>query len=181
VILDLSAVGGAYIAPPEEGDTYAANARIKARAAALAAGRLALADDSGIEVDALDGAPGVYSARYGGDGLDDRGRVALLLTSLAGIAPARRQAEFVCHLAVASPDGRIVAESEARMSGRVAPAPRGSQGFGYDPVFELPGMGVTMAELASEAKDLVSHRGRAAALLLPELSRLVVDFASTAP
>ena len=175
-ILDLSAGGPGYVAPPEDGTTYAENARIKARAAARASGRLALADDSGIEVEALGGAPGVHSARYGGEGLDDAGRVDRLLVELADIVPARRQAAFVCHLAVAAPDGLIVAEAETRLGGRVAMRPRGNNGFGYDPVFEVPALGATMAELAAAAKDLVSHRGRAAALLLPELSRLVVDF-----
>ena len=180
-ILDLSAAGAGYAPPREDGETYADNARVKARAAALASGMVALADDSGIEVEALDGAPGVRSARYGGGGLDDAGRVSLLLASLAAVAPARRHAAFVCHLAVAAPDGRIVAESAARLAGRVAASPRGASGFGYDPVFEFPAIGATLAELAPGAKDLLSHRGRAAALLLPELCRIVVDFRSVAP
>jgi len=173
-VVDLSVAGPGYAAPPEDGATYAENARIKARAAAAATGCLALADDSGIEVEALDGAPGVHSARYGGAGLDDAGRVALLLETLAAVPDGRRAAWFVAHLCVSAPSGAIVASTEARLAGRIARAPRGAAGFGYDPVFVPVGSGQTMAELAPAAKDLLSHRGRAAALLRPSLRRILL-------
>jgi XTP/dITP diphosphohydrolase len=177
VVTDLAAAAPGYVAPPEDGATYADNARLKAQSAARATGRMALADDSGLEVEALGGAPGVRSARYGGPGLDDAGRVAALLDALSQVPPARRAASFVAHLTVAAPDGQILVEAQARVGGRVARVPRGDGGFGYDPVFELPGMACTMAELTPAAKDLFSHRGRAVALLVPALRRLAVDFA----
>ncbi|MCL6595020.1 MAG: non-canonical purine NTP pyrophosphatase [Firmicutes bacterium] len=174
-VADLSLAGDGYVPPPEDGETYADNARTKALAAARASGRVALADDSGLEVEALDGAPGVHSARYGGEGLDDGGRVRRLLEALSGVPASRRGAAFVAHLTVASPDGRVLAEVEVAVGGRIAFAPRGHGGFGYDPVFEPLGMGCTMAELAPAAKDLFSHRGRATQLLLPALRRLALD------
>lgn len=180
-VLDLSVAGETYVSPPEDGDTYAANARLKARAAAAATGRVALADDSGLEVEALGGRPGVHSARFGGEGLDDAGRVRLLLAELAEIVAARRQATFVCRLCLAVPDGTILAEVEARLGGRIAAQPRGRRGFGYDPVFEVPALRATMAELSGAAKDGISHRGRATALLVPTLARLAVDFRPVRP
>ena len=179
MVADLSLAGPGYQAPPEDGETYADNARIKARAAAAATGCLALADDSGIEVAALGGRPGVHSARYGGPGLDDAGRVDHLLAALAQVPMAARDAEFVAHLAVAAPSGEIVAQSEARLAGRVALVPIGALGFGYDPIFIVPSIGETMAELAPAAKDVLSHRGRACALLVPQLRGLLLDFATT--
>jgi XTP/dITP diphosphohydrolase len=180
-VADLSLAGGGYRPPPEDGETYAENARAKALAAARATGRVALADDSGLEVEALDGAPGVRSARYGGEGLDDAGRVRRLLEALSEVPAARRGAAFVAHLTVAAPDGRVLADVETAVAGRIAAAPRGSGGFGYDPVFEPLGMGCTMAELAPAGKDLFSHRGRAVQLLIPFLRRLAVDLRAAPP
>jgi XTP/dITP diphosphohydrolase len=145
----------------ESGRDYAENAKIKAATFAKASGLVALADDSGIEVDALGGAPGPLSARFGGEGIGDEGRVALLLERLAGVPPEKRTARFRCLIAVAKPDGEANL-FEGRCEGRVAEAPRGESGFGYDPVFLLPERGLTLAELPPQEKNAVSHRGRAA-------------------
>ena len=144
---------------PEEGGEYAENARVKALTAARATGLPCVADDSGLEVDALEGAPGPYSARYGGEGLDDRGRFLKLLSALEG-EPAPRTARFYCVAACGWPDGRsVVASGECR--GEILPAPRGEGGFGYDPVFRPEGERRSMAELGRDEKDAISHRGRA--------------------
>jgi XTP/dITP diphosphohydrolase len=145
---------------PQEGDDYAANAVAKARAVAEALGRSALADDSGLEVEGLGGAPGPRSARYGGPGLDDAGRVARLLEDLAGLRGDARRARFVCVAALAEPGGAVrTARGECR--GRILRAPRGRGGFGYDPVFEVGDSGCAMAELPELEKNLLSHRARA--------------------
>jgi XTP/dITP diphosphohydrolase len=145
----------------EAGGNYAENARIKATAFAKASGLVALADDSGIEVDALGGAPGPLSARFGGDDISDGQRVALLLRQLEGVPPEKRSARFRCFIAVARPDGQT-SLFEGHCEGQVADEPRGEGGFGYDPVFLLPERGLTLAELPPEEKNAVSHRGRAA-------------------
>ena len=147
----------------ENGATYAENARIKAVAYAARSGLVTLADDSGLEVDALGGEPGIYSARYAGEKATDAERVAFLLRKLEGVAPARRGARFVCVIAIASPEGDVTF-CRGECSGVIAAAPRGDMGFGYDPVFLLPDRGLTVAELQPEEKNRVSHRGRAAAL-----------------
>ena len=140
------------------GPTFAENAMLKAKAICKAAGLPAIADDSGLCVDALGGAPGVYSARYGGEGLDDKGRYMLLLSSLRG-APTRA-AHFACAVACAFPNGDTLT-AEGRCDGSIAYAPLGEGGFGYDPVFLLPGTGKTFGQLTQEEKSAVSHRGRA--------------------
>ena len=151
---------------PEEGGDYAENARVKAQTAARVIGLPCVADDSGLEVDALDGGPGAYSARYGGPGLDDAGRWRKLLEELDG-TPTPRGARFYCVAACAWPDGdSVVAEGECR--GQILEAPRGVGGFGYAPVFApASGDGRSMAELAREEKDAISHRGRALEALAP--------------
>jgi XTP/dITP diphosphohydrolase len=146
--------------PDETGETYRDNALLKARAAAARTGTLALADDSGIEVDALGGGPGVRSARFGGPGLDDAGRTALLLEQLRGVAAPARTARYRCVIALVWPDGRE-RTVEGVAEGVIAQTPRGAGGFGYDPVFEDPALGRTFAELIPEEKAAVSHRGRA--------------------
>jgi XTP/dITP diphosphohydrolase len=154
---------------PDEGDDYEANAVAKARTAARATGRPALADDSGLEVEALEGRPGPHSARYGGEGLDDAGRVSLLLQELEGVPAEARRARFVCVAAFVEPQGRtLVARGEC--PGRILPAPRGSDGFGYDPVFLPEGEAVSAAELEPERKNALSHRGRALRTLLARIS-----------
>ena len=142
----------------ETGTTFAENAMLKAKTVCQAAGLPAIADDSGLCVDALNGAPGVYSARYGGEGLDDKGRYMLLLSSLRG-APTRA-AHFACAVACAFPNGDTLT-AEGRCDGSIAYAPLGEGGFGYDPVFLLPGTGKTFGQLTQEEKSAVSHRGRA--------------------
>jgi len=150
--------------PEEDGATFEENARIKAIAYAKALGVTVLADDSGLEVDALGGAPGVHSARYAGVGASraerDAANNAKLLRELAGVPHARRTARFVCVLCVALPDGSIVAEARGHFEGWIGEAPRGSNGFGYDPLLVLTD-GRTSAELAPEEKNARSHRGNA--------------------
>ncbi len=154
--------------PDEDGATFADNARIKARAgAALHPGRWVVADDSGLEVDALGGAPGVLSARYGGDGLDDTGRVAALLAAVRDADD--RSARFVCVLVAIGPDGAEHV-AEGRLEGRLAQAPRGANGFGYDPILIPAGGTRTCAELAPAEKDAISHRGAAARALRAALA-----------
>jgi XTP/dITP diphosphohydrolase len=145
---------------PEEGGDYEANAVAKARAAARGSGRLALADDSGLEVDALGGAPGPQSARFGGPDLSDSQRVEKLLAALADVPPEHRRARFVCLAALATAEGKI-ATARGECAGHILSAPRGRGGFGYDPIFEVGGRGESMAELSSAEKNQVSHRARA--------------------
>ncbi len=150
------------VAPEETETTYRGNALVKARAAARLTGTWSLGDDSGLEVNALGGAPGLYSARYGGPGLDDAGRCALLLQALRDVPDEHRTARFRCVIAIVDPQGReSVVEGVAE--GTIARAPRGSSGFGYDPLFYYPPLGKTFAELSDAEKSDVSHRGRAAA------------------
>ena len=153
--------------PPETGSTFAENALIKAGAAALATGRSAIADDSGIVVAALGGEPGIYSARYAGVGATDEENLAKLLRELRGHTD--RRAAYVCALALVEPDGREEVFEE-RCEGIVIDDPRGTNGFGYDPAFvpdeRTPGDERTMAELEPAAKDEISHRGRAARAFL---------------
>ncbi|MEZ4491885.1 MAG: RdgB/HAM1 family non-canonical purine NTP pyrophosphatase [Dehalococcoidia bacterium] len=148
---------GINVTVDETGSTYEQNARLKAEAFARAGDCLALADDSGLEVDALGGAPGLHSARYGGEGLDDRGRVILLLHNLKGLPPDRRKARFRAVVVVAG-CGTEARSFEGVFEGAIADAPRGNDGFGYDPVFLLPD-GRTAAELPPGEKDRLSHRG----------------------
>lgn len=144
---------------PEEGGDYAENARTKCLVAARAIGLACVADDSGLEVDALEGAPGPYSARFGGPGLDDKGRTAHLLEVLRD-APEPRRARFRCLAACGWPDGTSVI-AEGVCEGVILTSPRGDGGFGYDPVFQPEGYAGAMAELSVAEKDALSHRGRA--------------------
>jgi XTP/dITP diphosphohydrolase len=165
--IELDPLPDGVATPPEDGDTYAANALIKARAAAAATGRIAIADDSGIESDALGGAPGVRTARFAGEDATD----AENLAKLASEAPVGSGLRYVCVIAHVEPDGseRTFAATTA---GTVADTPRGAGGFGYDPLF-VPdgGDGRTMAELSDGEKDAISHRGRAARALREWLER----------
>jgi XTP/dITP diphosphohydrolase len=154
--------------PPETGETFAANARAKALHVTAETGLPALADDSGLVVDALGGAPGVYSARYGGPDADDADRNALLLDALRDIPPATRTARFVAVVAFSLPDGTVI-DTEGRLEGAIADAPRGTNGFGYDPVFLVGDTGRTLAELTDDEKNGLSHRARALAALRPRL------------
>jgi XTP/dITP diphosphohydrolase len=160
VIVPLADVPGATL-PEETADTYEGNALLKAQAVARLDGDVALADDSGLEVDSLGGAPGVHSARFGGAGLDDAGRTALLLERLRGVPPERRTARFRCVIAVVGRTGQA-RTVEGVVEGLIADAPRGKAGFGYDPVFFHPGFGRTFGELSEAEKSGVSHRALAA-------------------
>ena len=142
----------------ETGTTFAENAMLKAKAICAAAKLPAIADDSGLCVDALNGGPGVYSARYGGEGLDDRGRYMLLLNNMRG--QTTRAAHFTCSIACAFPNGDTLT-AEGRCDGSIAFAPMGEGGFGYDPVFFVPEKAKTFGQLTAEEKSTISHRGKA--------------------
>jgi XTP/dITP diphosphohydrolase len=159
----------------ETGHTFRDNAVLKATAYAQAAGLLALADDSGLEIDALDGAPGVYSARYGGAGLNHEGRYQLVLQQLASVPESARTARFCCVIVVADAHGRVLAEAEGVCEGLITHTPAGSGGFGYDPIFWLPELGKTMAQLSSTEKHQISHRGQALRKLEPLLRQILTS------
>jgi XTP/dITP diphosphohydrolase len=147
--------------PAETGSSFLANATLKARHAAVLSGCAAVADDSGLEVDALGGAPGIYSARYAGPDADDSANNAKLMLQLQGVPRERRRARYQCALVfVAAPDAAPL-KAEAAWQGFMLDAPRGSGGFGYDPYFWLPELGRSAAELAPEEKNRLSHRGKA--------------------
>jgi len=160
-----------YEEPAENGDSFEANALIKARAGAATTGLPTLADDSGIEVDVLNKMPGVRSARWAGPGASDTENLELLLRQISDVELPRRRGRFVCAMALVRPDGT---EEVLRrtMEGIVIDAPRGTGGFGYDPIFITDGHDVTNAELTPEEKDAISHRGQAVRAMLPLLARL---------
>ena len=162
--------------PVEAGVTFEENALIKARTAAAHTGRIALADDSGIVVDVLGAAPGILSSRWAGQGAGDEANVRLLLDQLGDIRRPNRGAEFRCTIALVVPDSVITGGhefvAEGRWRGTLAYEPRGSHGFGYDPIFEPEGREITSAELTPDEKNAQSHRARAFEALLPELDRV---------
>ena len=145
--------------PEENGETYADNAIIKARCYAAATGLIALADDSGLEVEALGGAPSVFSARYAGESASDADRRELLLSELARTAAKNRKARFVSVVAIADPSGTVLNVSEGICEGTITFSPRGPGGFGYDPLFIPDGYDQTFAELPENVKNRISHRG----------------------
>ncbi len=145
----------------ETGTTFAENAALKAATVARAIGQWTLADDSGLAVDALDGAPGVYSARYAGPEATDADNNAKLLEQLRDVPDSNRGAQFVCHLAIADPSGQIVVRSQGRCRGRLLWQAQGDSGFGYDPLFWIPEYGKTFAQLSLATKSVLSHRARA--------------------
>lgn len=151
----------------EVGTTFAENAALKASQVAIATQNWAIADDSGLEVAALDNAPGIFSARYGSS---DGDRIERLLRELG--ERADRSARFVCAIAVARPDGAIAVQTEGICRGEILTAPRGEGGFGYDPIFYVPEKGLTFAEMPPAMKQEISHRGRAFQSLLPQLKAL---------
>ncbi len=161
---------GLQIRVAETGTTYAENAALKARAGVQASGLLAMADDSGLEVDALGGAPGVRSARYVPG--SDADRIAALLARLDSIPWEERTARFRCVIAIATPEGELYT-TEGTCEGIIATTPAGTGGFGYDPVFYLPEFGCTMAQLPPEVKNRISHRARAVEAALPILRNLL--------
>ncbi len=151
----------------ETGNTFIANARLKASEVAKALGEWAIADDSGLTVDALDGAPGLYSSRYG---KTDKDRIDRLLRELGDTK--NRQAKFICAIAIASPDGKIVLATEGICPGEILHSSRGKGGFGYDPIFYVPTRQQTFAEMPAATKSEISHRGVAFAQLMPHLQKL---------
>ena len=157
----------------EDGDTFAANAALKATQQATNLGAWVLGEDSGLQVDALKGAPGVYSARFSGPGATDDSNNRLLLEKLEGTPLEKRKAGYVCHMTLSDPQGAIRAESEASCRGRIVFAPEGEHGFGYDPLFEVIEYHRTFGRLGPTAKAILSHRARAARRLISALVELV--------
>jgi XTP/dITP diphosphohydrolase len=155
----------------EDGQTFEENAVKKASAVARRTGRIAIADDSGLAVDALQGRPGVFSSRYAGEKATDADRYRKLLKEMAGIPQGKRGAAFICAIAVASPEGKTETV-EGQCHGEIAVAPQGSHGFGYDPIFYLPELGKTMAEVEPEMKNRISHRAQA----LEKLKQVLPNF-----
>ena len=152
---------GVDIDVEENGSTFEENSFIKAEAVMKATGLSAIADDSGIAVDALNGEPGIYSARYGfDDSLDDWGRLQLLLKNTENVPDGQRQAKFVCVITFITPDGKTI-QARGEIHGELTREPYGENGFGYDPIFYYPPMGKTTAEMTSEEKNRVSHRAKA--------------------
>lgn len=154
----------------ETGSTFCENAVLKATQVAQHLGQWAIADDSGLAVMALDGAPGIYSARYG---QTDADRIQRLLTELQGITD--RRAQFVCVIALAQPDGSVACQAQGICAGEILQAPQGDGGFGYDPIFYVPSEQKTFAELSAAVKRQISHRGEAFKILLPQLLALKAD------
>jgi XTP/dITP diphosphohydrolase len=159
---------------PETGHTFLENATLKARGYAALSGLTTLADDSGLEVDALGGEPGVQSARWAGPEASDADRIRLLLERLRDVPPERRGAQFHCVVAIATPSGQLHT-TEGIIRGEIIDQPRGRHGFGYDPVFFIPERGRTMAELEPEEKNRISHRARALQAARPILARLAAE------
>lgn len=176
--LDLEIVGVGEFPDVEDvvetGVTFAENATLKAVAVAGATGLPALADDSGLAVDVLGGSPGVFSARWAGTHGQDQANLDLLLAQLSDVPDEHRSAAFVCAAALAMPDGRVVVR-EGRMMGTLSRVPRGSHGFGYDPILVVDGDSRTAAELSSHDKNAISHRGRAFRALATDLRELFAD------
>ena len=156
----------------ESGTTFRENAELKARGFALQTGQMSLADDSGLEIEALDDAPGVYSARFAGVGTGYDIKIPKLLEMLADTGDAVRRARFVCVMSLADASGSVIYTAKGECTGSIADAPKGSNGFGYDPIFLPDGFDQTFAELADDVKEAISHRARAAELII----RYLLDF-----
>lgn len=157
----------------ETGSTFAENARLKAQGYARLTGLTTLADDSGLEVDALEGRPGVQTARYGGEGLTSRQRYERLLIEMADVPAEDRSARFRCVIALAAPNGDLYGTADGTLEGEIAEAASGDGGFGYDPVFWLPERGQTLAQLTPAEKHAISHRGQALRSISPLLHTVV--------
>ena len=166
---------GVTIEVEETGTTFRENAVLKAESYAQEAGLLTLADDSGLEVDAMNGRPGVHTSRFGGEGLDSEERYRLLLERIERVPWGRRGARFRCVVALATPESGLLETAEGAVEGRIALAPAGKGGFGYDPVFYIESEGATMAELPADVKNQLSHRARAVAAIKPLLRRVLED------
>ena len=157
----------------ETGSTFRENAVLKAQTYARLTGLLTLADDSGLQVDALNGEPGIYTARYGGAGLNHQDRYQLLLQNMQDVSWPQRTARFRAVIALAAPDGTLLGTEDGVCEGMIAMEPAGDGGFGYDPVFFLPDRGKTMAQVGSAVKHTISHRGRAMQAIEPLLRRVL--------
>ena len=168
----LESAAGVDVEVKETGTTFEENSLLKARAVMEASGLPAIADDSGLMVDALNGAPGVYSARYGGPGLDDAGRYRLLLENMRGVLD--RKCRFVSAITLCMPSGDIVT-ARGECPGTLAYAPQGENGFGYDPIFFVPEKKKTFAQLTAEEKNAISHRGRALQLFQEKLAAYLAE------
>lgn len=166
-VVDAGAIEAPDVA--ETGVTFAANARLKAHAVAQFSGALAIADDSGLAVDVLGGAPGIFSARWAGRHGDDAANLAMLLAQLSDIGDEHRGARFVCAAALASPDGTLDVVEEGTLEGTLLHTPRGEGGFGYDPILQPVGLDKSCAELTGPEKNAISHRGNAFRALLPHI------------
>ena len=158
----------------ETGSTFEENALLKAREMSEATGLPAIADDSGLCVDALNGSPGIYSARWAGRHGDDAANTAKVLAELADVPEEKRGAHFMCVAALYLPDGRSHCE-EGRFDGRILHAPVGTNGFGYDPIFQPEGLSISSAEMSSEEKDLISHRGKSLRAIAPHVIHLLKE------
>ena len=156
----------------EDGDSFQANAQKKAIEQAQHLGEWVLGEDSGLCVDALQGRPGIYSARYSGDDATDESNNALLLEELSGVVTEKRTAHYVCHMSLSDPKGQIIVDCQETCCGRIVAVPRGNGGFGYDPLFELTEYHMTFGELGSAVKAMLSHRSRAMRKFVPELLRV---------
>lgn len=157
----------------EDGDSFQANARLKASQQAKHLGHWVLGEDSGLCVDALDGRPGIFSARYSGETATDESNNALLLEELANVPSERRAAHYVCHMSLADPQGGVCIDCESECRGRIASSPRGSHGFGYDPLFEIVEYHRTFGELGVAVKSVLSHRSRATRAFVPQLRHVL--------
>lgn len=157
----------------ETGNSFLTNAILKAETYADMSGLITLADDSGLEVDALDGAPGIYTARFGGPGLTPAQRYQHLLDQMKHVPPGKRSARFRCVIVVAAPNEGALAQAHGVCEGVIAEKPSGEGGFGYDPVFFLPEKGKTMSQLPADEKNKISHRGRALQAIKPALKRIL--------
>ena len=161
---------GILITPEENGATFEENARIKARAVAVYTKELVLADDSGLEVDYLNGEPGIYSARYLGENVSYEEKNKDILRRMEGVPEEKRTARFVCAIAAVLPNGDVLTVREV-VEGRIAYEIKGRRGFGYDPIFYVPELGKTTAELSDEEKNRISHRGKALRVMKEELKK----------
>ncbi len=157
----------------EDGQTFAENAAKKATQQAMVLKQWVLAEDSGLCVDALGGAPGIYSARFAGESATDEANNHLLLEKLSGTSPEKRGAHYVCHMTLSSPQGEVVLQSEAKCHGRIATGPQGDHGFGYDPLFLIPEYGRTFGQLGPAVKGLISHRAKASRQFVDHLKTLL--------
>ena len=159
----------------ESGTTFGENAALKATQQAKHLGEYVLGEDSGLSVAALDGRPGVYSARYSGENATDETNKVKLVEELTGVPAAKRNAWYTCHMTLSDPEGNVLIDCESQCHGRILDEQRGEAGFGYDPLFEIPEYGLTFAELGDEVKSVLSHRARANRTFIPKLLNLVAS------